>query len=58
MSNNQKKKTINFKAYHKVLSDATDMYMNMEENHEKICAIVYASAIVMAYHSYNDRIMI
>lgn len=47
MSNNQKK--INFKAYHKVLSDATDMYMNMEENHEKICAIVYASAIVMAY---------
>ena len=57
MSNNQKKDD-NFKAYHKVLSDATDMYMNMEENHEKICAIVYASAIVMAYHSYNDRIMI
>ncbi len=49
---------MNFKAYNKVLSDATDMYMNMEENHEKICAIVYASAIVMAYHSYNDRIMI
>lgn len=58
MSNNQKKKTIYFKAYHKVSLDATDMYMNMEENHEKICAIVYASAIVMAYISYNDRIMI
>lgn len=56
MSNNQKK-TINFKAYRKVSSDETDMYMNMEENNEKNCAIVYASAIVMAYHSYNDRIV-
>lgn len=57
MSNNQKK-TINFKAYRKVSSDETDMYMNMEENNEKICPIVYASAIVKTYLSHNDRIMI
>ena len=49
MSNN-KKKTINFKVNNKVSSDATDMYMNKEENHEKICAIVYTTPHDKAFY--------